>query len=145
VLTKEEQRRTTLVLLQVRLDVETSAVCIAVLWFRQANIYLAFEYIFYIFFNRQRFGAEGILISDLHKALDIVRHLIEHPTHIQAPMTLPTRPYVIFSTLQGTQNPCKKPTLQRAKNVSAQPVCTSGLNSSLQHQQDNYCQQLIIF
>jgi hypothetical protein len=32
----------TLVLLQVGLDVETSAVCIAVLLFRQTNIYLAF-------------------------------------------------------------------------------------------------------
>ena len=33
---------TTLVLLQVGLDIETSAVCIAVLLFRQTNIYLAF-------------------------------------------------------------------------------------------------------
>jgi len=34
-------------------------------------------------------------------------------------MTLPTRPHAIFSTLQGTQNPDTKPTLQRAKNANA--------------------------
>ena len=37
-------------------------------------------------------------------------------------MTLPTRPYAIFSTLQGAQNPDTKPTLQRAKNANAQPT-----------------------
>ncbi len=37
-------------------------------------------------------------------------------------MTLPTRPNDIFSTLQGTQNPDTKPTLQRAKNAKAQPT-----------------------
>ncbi|MBX9783532.1 MAG: helix-turn-helix domain-containing protein [Chitinophagaceae bacterium] len=37
-------------------------------------------------------------------------------------MTLPTRPLAIFSTLQGTQNPDTKPTLQRAKNANAQPA-----------------------
>jgi hypothetical protein len=37
-------------------------------------------------------------------------------------MTLPTRPNAIFSTLQGTQNPDTKPTLQRAKNANAQPT-----------------------
>jgi glutaredoxin 2 len=51
-----------------------------------------------------------------------MRHPIEHPTHIQASMTLPTRPHAIFSTLQGTQNPDTKPTLQRAKNADAQPT-----------------------
>jgi hypothetical protein len=37
-------------------------------------------------------------------------------------MTFPTRPHAIFSTLQGTQNPDTKPTLQRAKNANAQPT-----------------------
>jgi hypothetical protein len=37
-------------------------------------------------------------------------------------MTLPTRLNAIFSTLQGTQNPDTKPTLQRAKNANAQPT-----------------------
>jgi hypothetical protein len=54
--------------------------------------------------------------------LSVVRHPIEHPAHIQACMTLPTRPNAIFSTLQGTQNPDTKPTLQRAKNANAQPT-----------------------
>jgi len=49
-------------------------------------------------------------------------HPIEHPAHKQSSMTLPTRPYAIFSTLQGTQNPDTKPTLQRAKNANAQPT-----------------------
>ena len=31
-------------------------------------------------------------------------------------------PHAIFSTLQGTQNPNTKPTLQRAKNANAQPA-----------------------
>ncbi len=39
---RTEGQPITLVLLQVGLDVETSAVCIAVLLFRQTNIYLAF-------------------------------------------------------------------------------------------------------
>ena len=43
----------------------------------------------------------------------------EHPTHIQASMSLPTRPHAIFSTLQGAQNPDTKPTFQRAKNAKA--------------------------
>lgn len=41
-------------------------------------------------------------------------------------MTLPTRPNAIFSTLQGTQNPDTKPTLQRAKNANAQPTHPGG-------------------
>ena len=44
-------------------------------------------------------------------------------------MTLPTRPHAIFSTLQGTQNPDTKPTLQRAKNANAQPTHPGGRNS----------------
>jgi len=40
-------------------------------------------------------------------------------------MTLPTRPYAIFSTLQGTQNPDTKPTLQRAKNANAPSPTTT--------------------
>lgn len=34
-------------------------------------------------------------------------------------MILPTRPLAIFSTLQGTQNPDTKQTLQRAKKADA--------------------------
>ena len=54
-------------------------------------------------------------------------------------MTLPTRLHAIFSTLQGTQNPDTKPTLQRAKNANAQPTHPSGRNSyelQLKHQQN---------
>ena len=41
--------------------------------------------------------------------LDVLHYTIEHPTHIQASMTLPTRPHAIFSTLQGTQSQsCKE-------------------------------------
>jgi len=58
------------------------------------------------------------------QAVDVVRHPIEHPTHIQTSMTLPTRPHAIFGTLQGTQHPDTKPTLQRAKNANAQPTHT---------------------
>jgi len=53
-------------------------------------------------------------------------------------MTLPTRPHAIFSTLQGTQNPDTKPTLQRAKNANAQPTHPSGRKANhlnLKHQQ----------
>lgn len=56
------------------------------------------------------------------KPQTVVRHPIEHPTHILTSMTLPTRPNAIFSTLQGAQNPDTKPTLQRAKNANAQPA-----------------------
>jgi hypothetical protein len=69
-------------------------------------------------------------------------HPIRHPAHIQSSMTLPTRPYAIFSTLQGTQNPDTKQTLQRAKNANAQAhPPPSGRNSCqlhLKHQQDNH-------
>jgi hypothetical protein len=40
--TKDTKRQLTLVLLHVGLDVETSAVCIAVLWFGQTSFNLAF-------------------------------------------------------------------------------------------------------
>jgi hypothetical protein len=56
------------------------------------------------------------------KAGTVVRHPKRHPANIYASMTLPTRPYAIFSTLQGTQNPDTKPTLQRAKNANALPT-----------------------
>jgi len=61
--------------------------------------------------------------------LNVVRHPIEHFAHKQTSMTLPSRPHAIFSTLQGTQNPDTKPTLQRAKNANAQPTHPSGRNS----------------
>ena len=49
-------------------------------------------------------------------------------------MTLPTRPHAIFSTLQGTQNPNTKPTLQRAKNANAQPTTPADdLSSFVRH------------
>jgi hypothetical protein len=41
-------------------------------------------------------------------------HPIEHPAHIQSYMTLPTRPYAIFSTWQGTQNPGTKANLAKS-------------------------------
>jgi hypothetical protein len=50
-----------LVLLQLGLDVETSAVCIALLLFRQTNIYLAFVVnLNFIFSIGQRFQADVI-------------------------------------------------------------------------------------
>ncbi len=69
-------------------------------------------------------------------------HPIEHPTHIQTSMTLPTRPHAIFSTLQGTQNPDTKPTLQRAKNANAQPTHPGGriyINIMLKTSATNLC------
>ena len=72
-------------------------------------IYLAFVcYLHLQFFNHHRYRADGILIPVLRQALFVVCHPIKHPAHIPAPMTLPTRPYAIFSTLQGTQNPTHK-------------------------------------
>jgi len=59
-------------------------------------------------------------------------------------MTLPTRSHAIFSTLQGTQNPDTKPTLQRAKNANAQaPTPAEGIFIifTFSHQQTNYHQQ----
>jgi hypothetical protein len=41
-------------------------------------------------------------------------HPIEHPAHKQSSMTLPIRPYAIFSTLQGTQNPDTKANLAKS-------------------------------
>ncbi len=102
-------------------------------------------------------------------------HPIEHPTHIQSSMTLPTRPHAIFSTfafLANTQKPDKKakelkmPTLnlrtpadeylssfvQHFSNISllgtqAHPP-PSGRNSYeplLKHEPNNYQQQPTIF
>lgn len=66
--------------------------------------------------------------------LRVVRHPKQHPTQIQVCMTLPTRPHAIFSTLQGTQNPDTKPTLQRAKNAIAQPTALRLTNIYQQQQ-----------
>jgi hypothetical protein len=55
-----------------------------------------------------------ISISPTSASPIVVRHPIEHPTHIQASMTLPTRPHAIFSTLQGTQNPDTRSTLAKS-------------------------------
>jgi len=71
-----------------------------------------------------RGGADTATIPHSKQALNVVCHPIQHPAHIQASMTLPTRPNAIFSTLQGTQNPDTKPTLQRAKNANTQPTHT---------------------
>jgi hypothetical protein len=47
--------------------------CISKLWFGQKFFNWAFEYIFlHLFFNRQRFQADGILIPNLHKALSVI-------------------------------------------------------------------------
>jgi hypothetical protein len=49
--------------------------------------------------------AVGILFPNLRQALDVMCHPIEHPTHIQASMTLPTRPNAPSQAhLQGTQS-----------------------------------------
>jgi len=57
-------------------------------------------------------------------------------------MTLPTRPHAIFSTLQGTQNPDTKPTLQRAKNANAQLTHPSGHSSNHPYQNNSATLQL---
>ena len=84
-------------------------------------------------------------IQPCGKPLNVVRHPIEHPTHTQAPMTLPTRPYAIFSTLQGTQaltqsQPCKE---LKMPTPHAHPP-PSGRNSyqlHFYHEQYKYHQQ----
>jgi hypothetical protein len=73
-------------------------------------------------FIQQRLRADDFQIPPHRQALFVVRHPKQHPTQIKVRMTLPTRPHAIFSTLQGTQNPDTKPTLQRAKNANAQPT-----------------------
>jgi len=89
---------------------------------------------FYSFIGLQ-FRAGQSTMPCLHKALDVVRHPKRHPTNIQASMTLPTRPYAIFSTfarhtkLTHKSLPCK-----RAKNANAQPTHPSGRNSFRLHQ-----------
>ena len=60
----------------------------------------------------QIFGKFGIMRSGVY--FSVVRHPNEHFTHKQKPMTLPTQPHAIFSTLQGTQNPDTKPNLAKS-------------------------------
>jgi len=55
-------------------------------------------------------GKDNIYICD-------VCHPIQHPTHIQTSMTLPTPPNAIFSTLQGTQTPHTKPQSHSCKEL----------------------------
>ena len=78
--------------------------------------------------HQQRFRADVFKIPPTTPSPNVMCHPIEHPAHIQASMTLPTRPNAIFSTLQGTQNPDTKPTLQRAKNANAQPTAPQRTN-----------------
>jgi len=61
-----------LVLLQVGLDVETSAVCIAVLLFRQTNIFFFVVNFNFIFSIGQRFRAGRYKISHLQQYLPVV-------------------------------------------------------------------------
>jgi hypothetical protein len=72
--------------------------------------------------HQHQLRSDEFQITHHRQALSVVRHPIEHPTQIQSSMTLPTRLFAIFSTLQGTQNPDTKPTLQRAKNANTQPT-----------------------
>jgi hypothetical protein len=52
----------------------------------------------------------------------VVRHPIEHSTHKQASMTLPTLPYAIFSTFARHTKPThKSQPCKRAKKANARP------------------------
>ena len=67
--------------------------------------------------------AEVFQLSHHRQYLFVIRHPIwTQPNSRTHPKTLPTLPHAIFSTLQGTQNPDTKPTLQRAKNTNALPT-----------------------
>ena len=68
------------------------------------------------------FRADVILLPAHRKAMLVVRHPIETFRTYSNTQDFAMRPDAIFSTLQGTQNPDTKPTLQRAKNANAQPT-----------------------
>jgi hypothetical protein len=103
--------------LQFRLDVSNLAF----------SCYLQFQ-----FFNQHLFRA-GRSMNPLPSQILVVRHPIEHPTHKQASMPLPTRPHAIFSTLQGTQKPDTKPTLQRLKMPTHSPPTPADLSKFVRH------------
>jgi len=48
-------------------------------------------------------GLDGILFPQQHKCLVVVCHPVQHPANIETFMTLLTRPYAIFSILQGEE------------------------------------------
>ena len=66
-------------------------------------------------------GRDKHLFQPCKQALFVVRHPIEHPTHIQTSMTLPTRPHAIFSTWQGTQTQTQSQPCQELKMPTHSP------------------------
>ena len=101
---------------------------------RRNSVGLLFGNFIYCIISGLRFLAYDFQISPHCQAVTVVchpkrtscKHLF---THIFA-----TRPHAIFSTLQGTQNPEIKPTLQRAKNANALTTHPIGRNSYQLHQ-----------
>lgn len=75
------------------------------------------------FFNHHRFRAGQAMNTSTAGSRIRLRHspIWTQRNNWTPKKTLPTLP-IIFSTLQGTQTPNTKPTLQRAKNANSQPT-----------------------
>jgi hypothetical protein len=78
--------------------------CISKLWFGLKFFNWAFEYIFlHLFFNRQRFRADGILIPNLHKALPLCVTLSDtlHKSNLSHNMHKDSQPFAKLKELQS--------------------------------------------
>ena len=92
----------------------------------------------------KRFRAGRYKISHLQQYLSVVRHPIEHPTHIQASMTLPTRPNAPSQAhLQGTQSQHTKANLAKepALSYTRQPSCGATHTHILDDHGERVCVQ----
>ena len=59
------------------------------------------------------------------KQSPVLFQLKRHITKIKIHTALPTRPHTMIITLKDTQAPGTNSTLQRVKNVNAQPILTN--------------------
>ncbi len=98
---------------------------------------IAVHFLNYYYYYYYLFLFATFLFSNSHSFCCTSPYL-STPYYFKNRRTLPLLPHAIFSTLQGTQNPHTKPTLQRAKNANAQlthPAWRNSYQLHLQHKQ----------
>jgi hypothetical protein len=95
---------------------------------------LLFVNLYFYIFIQQQFRADTATIPALQQALPVVRHPIEHPAHIQASMTLPTRPNAPSQAhLQGTQSRHTKANLAKEPALCQRTTYTPQRTNIYQH------------
>lgn len=116
---------------QAGLDVQTSAVCIAVLWFGLDGILLCIWLLTCTFISLLGFssGLDKQQCPACTKPCSLYVTLKEHPTHIQTPMTLPPDPTQFLAHCKAHKTPTQSQPCQELKMPTHNPPHPSGRNS----------------